>query len=176
MNSTLNYRDPVGAKIIEVLEQYGPKELKGKYLSGTPFTVAQNQLSFPCAGVSLTTEYTGNETSSHDQSRMLYRVTVFTEMKKEWLQGKNIVGPEMKVHRLLIGRDDKFDLLPDTIEHVLRKFTTLSKDHRLYIDLGNETHAVIKPNIEGRGRGMFLYEGYIEFEVKHNQIKPALQA
>jgi len=66
-------------------------------------------------------------------------------------------------------------MLSGSIEYVCRKYNVISGENRLYIDLGRETHAQIKPNIEGRGRGMYLYEGVLDIELKHNQIKPQLQ-
>lgn len=175
--NTAQYKDPIATKLIEVFEAHAHKELRGKYYYGTPFLIAQNQMNFPAICISGGIDSnTGTETNDKDQSRILYRVTAMIDVKKEWLIGKNLVGPEMEIHRILIGRDENMDMLPGSIEYVLRKFHVLDGDNRLYIDLGRETRAQIKPNIEGRGRGMYLYEGIIEFEVKHNQIKPALQA
>lgn len=170
------YKDPIAAALIALFETYAFKELKGKYYYGTPFIIAQNQLNFPAICISNVESSTGTHTDSHDQSRLIYRITAMIDVKKEWLQGKNIVGPEMELHRLLIGRDASFDMIPGSIEYVCRKYGVIDGEHRLYIDLGRETHAQIKPNIEGRGMGMYLYEGVMDIEIKHNQIKPALQA
>lgn len=170
------YKDPIAAKLIEVLELNAFKELKGKYYYGTPFLIAQNQMNFPAVCISGSVDSaTGIETNTHDQSRMRYQITVMIDVKKEWLVGKKIVGPEMELHKLLVGRDENFDMLEGSIEYVLRKHYVLDASKRLYIDLGRETVARIRPNIEGRGRGMYLYEGTIEIEIKHNQIRPTIE-
>lgn len=170
------YKDPIAAKLIALFEEQGLKELKGKYMHGTPFLIAQNQMNFPTVCISGGVESsTGMSSNQEDQSRLLYRVTVMIDVKKEWLIGKNIVGPEMELHRILIGRAENMDMMKGTIEWVLRKNHVLDGDNRLYIDLGRETRSWIRPSIEARGRGMFLYEGIIEFEIKHNQIRPQFQ-
>lgn len=168
-----NYVDPIAKKLVQIFEEHGHKELKGKYYHGTPMIIAQNQLNFPAVCISGGVDSaTATESNSHDQSRIRYAITIMIDMKKEWLSGKNRVGPEMELHRLLIGRDENYDMLPGSLEWVCRKFPALDKDKRLYIDLGSETRARIRPNIEGRGRGMLLYEGTLEIEIKHNEIKP----
>ena len=178
--SQIKYVDPIATLVMEKMELYGPKELKGKYYYGTPMIVAQNQLNLPAAfisgGVDSVTE---TETNSHDQSTLLYRLTVMIDMKEQWLTGKNRVGQEMLLHQLLIGRDSDFNMLGTSaadgrgsIEYVLRKHKVLDGEKRAYIDLGRGTIAHIRPNLEGRGRGMFLYEGVIEFAIVHNQLRP----
>lgn len=173
----VQYKDPIVTKLIEKFEEFAFKDLKGKYYYGTPMLIAQNQLNFPAVCISGGVEsQTYTDTNSSDESRMLYTITVMIDMKKEWLSGKNIVGSEQNLHKWLIGRDENMDMLEGSLEYVCRKFHVLDADKRLYIDLGRETRARIRPNIEGRGRGMFLYEGTLEIEIKHNQIKPSLQA
>jgi len=171
-NST-TYRDPIAQKLVSLFEEHAFKELKGRYYYGTPMIIAQNQLNFPAVCISGGVESaTGTETNTHDQSRIRYQITIMIDMKKEWLTGKDRVGPEMELHRLLIGRDENYDMLVGSLEYVCRKFNVLDRMNRLYIDLGSETRARIRPNIEGRGRGMLLYEGTLEIEIKHNQLKP----
>jgi hypothetical protein len=170
------YKDPIVTKLIELFEANAHKDLRGKYYYGTPFIIAQNQLNFPAVCISGGVDSnTGKLTNTEDQSRILYRITVMIDVKKEWLIGKNLVGPEMEIHRILIGRDENMDMLPGSLEYVCRKFNVLDGENRLYIDLGRETRAIIRPNIEGRGRGMYLYEGVMEIEIKHNQIRPSVQ-
>lgn len=170
------YKDPIAAKLIEHFEAHAHKDLKGKYMFGTPFTIAQNQMNFPTVCISGGIDSaTYTDSQSHDESRILYTVTIMIDVKKDWLVGKSIVGPEMELHRLLIGRDENMDMLPGSIEYVCRKFDVLDGTNRLYIDLGRETRAKIRPSIEARGRGMFLYEGILELEIKHNQLKPKFQ-
>jgi hypothetical protein len=173
--SNPQYKDPIAAALILLFETYAFKELNGKYYYGTPFIIAQNQMNFPAICISAIDTSTGTHSDSHDQSRMIYRITAMIDVKKEWQIGKNLVGPEMELHRILIGRDENLDMLSGSIEYVCRKYNVISGENRLYIDLGRETHAQIKPNMEGRGRGMYLYEGVLDIELKHNQIKPQLQ-
>ncbi len=177
MAAETQYIDPIATKLIEKFEQYGFKELKGKYYYGTPMIIAQNQLNFPAVCISGGVD-TGTETesNSHDHSRIRYQITIMIDMKKEWLTGKNRVGPEMQLHKYLIGRDANFDMLPGSLEYVCRRHNVLDGANRLYIDLGRETRAQIRPNIEGRGRGMLLYEGTLSIDIVHNEIKPALKA
>lgn len=174
--SNPQYKDPIAEKLIALFNEHCHKDIQGKFYYGTPFIIAQNQLNFPAVCISGGVDSrTSTHTDSQDQSRIVYRITVMIDVKKEWLTGKNIVGPEMELHRILIGRDENFDMLPGSIEYVCRKFNVIDPN-RLYIDLGRETRAQIRPSIEGRGRGMFLYEGVMDIEIKHNQIKPQLQA
>lgn len=173
----ITYIDPIAKKLVEKFELHAFKELKGKYYYGTPMLIAQNQLNFPAVCISGGVDsLTGTESNTHDQSAIRYQITIMIDMKKEWLTGKNRVGPEMELHKWLIGRDANFDMLEGSLEWVCRKFNVLDGDNRLYIDLGTEARARIRPNIEGRGRGMFLYEGTLEIEIRHNQLKPGINA
>lgn len=177
--STITYKDPITELLIKRFEELGPKELKGRYYYGTAMFMSQNQLNFPACMISGGVDsITETETNTSDQSAILYRATVMVDMKEQWLTGKNRVGQEQLVHKLLMGRDENLDILgtiegkEGSLEFAIRKNNVLDGEKRVYIDLGRGTRAYVRPNIEGRGRNMFLYEGILEFTVVKNQLKP----
>ncbi len=79
----------------------------------------------------------------------------------------------MDIQRYLCGMDETtMDWLPDSFMSILRAHETLDGEHKLYIDLGSITDATILPGVEARGVGIFTYEGMIQFQVRHNQLRP----
>lgn len=178
MNTT--YNDPIAKLLIAKFKEFGHKDLVNNYIHGTPMVMAQNQMKLPAVFISGGVDSdTRTETNTSDQSSVLYRATIIMDMKSEWLTGRNRVGAEMDMHKYLIGRDENMDMLGTStadgrgsLEYVCRKHHVLDGEKRLYIDLGSGTKARIVPNIEGRGSGMYLYEGILEFRVVHNQRKP----
>lgn len=174
------YKDPIAELLIEKFKEFGHKDLIKNYYTGTPMVMAQNQLKLPAVFISGAVDSdTRTDTNTHDESVILYRATIVMDMKEAWLKGTNRVGAEMEMHKYLAGRDQNFDMLGTSaadgrgsLEYVVRKHHILSGDKRVYIDLKRGTKARIQPNIEGRGSGMYLYEGILEFAIVHNQLKP----
>lgn len=170
-----NYRDPVITKLIEIFEAEGPAELKGKYIYGNLFILPQNQNVLPAVFISETVDNGQPHSSSEDQSRKTYQLNVSVELKKEWGRSAKAVETHMDLQRYLCGMDAKtYNWLPDSFMFLLRKHQALDAAHKLYIDIDTITSATIQPGVEARGVGIFTYEGMIQFQVRHNQIRPKL--
>lgn len=168
------YRDPIITKLISICEQYGPSELKGKYIYGQPYALPQNQNVFPAVFISEVRDQGMAEGTGRDQSRKTYQISVAVEMKKEWGRSFKAVETHMDLQRYLCGMDENYDWLPDSLMYILRAHEVLDGPKKLYIDLGTITDATILPGIEARGVGIYSYEGMIQFQVRHNQLRPVL--
>lgn len=171
---TADYTDPITERIIDFFNEQGPAKLKDKYYFGDPNVIAQNQLNFPICCISLLEENNTRETNTHIKSILSYRATVVTDMKEKWLKGKNIVAQQMYVQALVAGRDADMNMAPGTLQYVLWTNRVIDGSNRLYLSLGNATRPRFRPNTEGRGRGMYTYEGYMDFMIEHNEPKPTL--
>jgi len=168
------YRDPIITKLIELFEAHGPEELKGKYYYGQLYALPQNQGVLPAVFISQVRDQGSSEGTGRDRSAKSYQITVSVEMKKEWNRSVQAVETHMDLQRYLAGMDENYDWLPDSFMYQLRANETLDGEKKLYIDLGSITDAQILPGIEARGVGIYTYEGVIQFQVRHNQLRPSL--
>lgn len=172
---THHYRDPIITKLIALFEAHGPAELKGKYYYGNLFALPQNQNVLPAVFISEVRDQGSREGTGRDGSRKQYQVNVSVELKKEWGRSAKAVETHMDIQRYLCGMDETtFDWLPDSFMAILRANEVLDGEHKLYIDLDSITDATILPGVEARGVGIFTYEGMIQFQVRHNQLRPTL--
>lgn len=168
------YRDPIITKLIEVFEANGPAELKGKYYYGQLYALPQNQNVLPAVFISQTRDQGSAEGTGRDRSAKSYQITVSVEMKKDWNRSVQAVETHMLLQRYLSGMDENFDWLEDSFMFQLRANETLDGAHKLYIDLGSITDVQIMPGIEARGVGIYTYEGVVQFQVRHNQLRPQI--
>lgn len=168
------YRDPIITKLISVFEANGPAELKGKYYYGQLYALPQNQDVLPAVFISQTRDQGQAEGTGRDRSTKQYQITVSVEMKKEWNRSVKAVETHMLLQRYLAGMGDNYDWLPDSFMFQLRANEVLDGANKLYIDLGSITDVQIMPGIEARGVGIYTYEGVVQFQVRHNQLRPTL--
>lgn len=173
MATPKQYRDPIITKLIEVFEQYGPKELKGKYYYGSLYALPQNQNVLPAVFIHERRDQGLAKSIDRDESRKSYQVSVSVEMKKDWLRSTKVVEAHMDLQRYLCGMDENYDWLPDSFMSIIRAHQVLDGEKKLYIDLDTLTDATILPGVEARGVGIFTYEGMIQFQVRHNQLRPS---
>ncbi len=174
-NKKHHYRDPIITKLIALFEANGPEELKGKYYYGNLYALPQNQNVLPAVFISQVRDQGSAEGTGRDQSRKTYQINVSVELKKEWGRSSKAVETHMDIQRYLCGMDETtFDWLPDSFMYQLRANEQLDGANKLYIDLGSITDATILPGVEARGVGIFTYEGMIQFQVRHNQLRPSL--
>jgi len=173
MASPKPYRDPIITKLISVFEELGPKELKGKYYYGSLFALPQNQNVLPAVFIHERRDQGSAEGINRDKSRKTYQVNVSVEMKKDWLRSTKVVEAHMELQRYLCGMDENYDWLPDSFMSIIRAHQVLDGEKKLYIDLDTITDATVLPGVEARGTGIFTYEGMIQFQVRHNQVRPS---
>lgn len=168
------YRDPIITELIKKFEALGPVELKGKYIYGNLFILPQNQNVLPAVFISQVRDQGMAEGTGRDRSAKTYRINVSVELKKEWGRSSKAVETHMDLQRYLCGMDETtFDWLPDSFMSILRAHEVLNGEKKLYIDLASITDASIQPGVEARGIGIYTYEGMIQFQVRHNQLRPS---
>lgn len=174
-NKKHQYRDPIIKKLIAIFEEHGPAELKGKYYYGNLFALPQNQNVLPAVFIHERRDQGSPEGTGRDRSRKTYEINISVELKKEWGRSSKAVETHMDIQRYLCGMDETtFDWLEDSFMYLLRAHSVLDGEHKLYIDLDSITDATILPGVEARGVGIFTYEGMIQFQVRHNQLRPSI--
>lgn len=173
-NKTHNYRDPIISKLIELFEAEGAPEMKGKWFYGNLYILPQNQNVLPAGFISQVRDQGASHSSSEDKSTKTYQVNISVELKKEMGRSTRAVEAHMDLQRYLAGMDENFDWLPDSIMYILRSHETLDGAKKLYINLDSITDVNIQPGVEARGVGIYTYEGMVQFQVRHNQIRPSL--
>ncbi len=165
------YEDPILIKIIKVLNEHGPVQLKNKYGLGDPIVVNQSQL--PMAFISYDTLTVGDYTNAELESRLNVVINVVYDIKRDFMQGLSNVEGHMSLVELLSGRNSDYSLRVNSIMGALRAHQDL--DNKLWIDVGTLSEVDYGVGLEKRGSGIYTAEGVLRFTVINQQLKPEYQ-
>lgn len=161
-----HYEDPVLARIRDLLEQQGPRELKGCYYLGEPLTVAKSEL--PIGFIEYRSQSIFDSSSFEIETRALVRITVAIDLTRDI----NGLTKQMKSHgtlnRYICGRDSKFRLLEDSILGVIMKNQDASLNgERLAFNIGDGVN--ISYDLAQLGEDVFARTASLEFWVSCRQ-------
>lgn len=160
-----NYEDPILAKVRDLLNIYGPNELKNKYYLGDPMLV--NKSDLPMAFISYEKHDVIDDASHSIETHSTVIIDIAYDLTKDFNRASKTSGSQMALVEMICGRDENYRLLDDTILAVLRRFQD-SQDDSLVIDLGNS--AQIEYVIGERGNSVFTNEALIRFTVRSREF------
>ena len=166
------YRDPLMAKLVQILNAEGPAQLKNKYYYGDPIVVPERML--PACFINFDWQRIHDADNAHLESIISVVFNVVWDTKRDMNQQLDNIEGHMSVVRMIAGRGDDYALLPDSIIGVLRKHQDL--DTNLWIDVGTDTEADWGVGIGKRGPGIYTAEGILRTQLRHHQLKPELMA
>lgn len=160
-----NYEDPILAKVRDLLNAYGPDELKNKYYLGDPMLV--NKSDLPMAFISYEKHDIIDDASHSIETHSTVVIDVVYDLTKDFNRASKTSGSQMALVKMICGRDENYRLLDNTILAVLRRFQD-SQDDSLIIDLGNS--AQIEYVVGERGNSVFTNEALIRFTVRSREF------
>lgn len=160
-----NYEDPILAKVRDLLNTYGPNELKNKYYLGDPMLV--NKSDLPMAFISYEKHDVIDDASYSIETHSTVIIDVAYDLTKDFNRASKTSGSQMTLVKMICGRDENYRLLDDTILAVLRRFQD-SQDDSLVIDLGNS--AQIEYVIGERGNSVFTNEALVRFTIRSREF------
>lgn len=160
-----NYEDPILAKMRDLLNTYGPDELKNKYYLGDPMLV--NKSDLPMAFISYEKHDIIDDASHSIETHSTVIIDVAYDLTKDFNRASKTSGSQMALVKMICGRDENYRLLDNTILAVLRRFQD-SQDDSLIIDLGNS--AQIEYVIGERSNSVFTNEALIRFTVRSREF------
>lgn len=164
------YRDPVIGKLIEMLEQYGPAELRGHYVYGD--VLAPNKNDLPVVSISFDdTVIESDGTMQDTHTKSIYMAIIYdwtTDLDQSFDLSRGTTG----LYKLIEQRDDSYRVVPNSIAYVLRKYQKL--DDNVFIAINNDRSLRIDYALgtDKRGINIFSIEGILRFNIEVTQPKP----
>lgn len=155
------YEDPILAKIRDLLNAHGPKELQNKYYLGDPMLV--NKSSLPMAFISFERHDIIDDASHSIETHSTIIIDVAYDLTQDFNRTSKTSGSHMALAKIICGRNNQYQLLDDSILAVLRRFQD-NQDDNLIIDLGNSTQ--IEYVVGERGNSVFTNEALVRFAVR----------
>lgn len=168
--SQINYKDPVLNAIIKVLDEHGPKVLKGRYGTGDPVVVSKSQLKQPIAFISYDGQLVGEPTNSHLRITGNIVINLVNDMTADFGQGLDAKS-HMALVGLIIGMEfdgEFYRLKPDSIVGALRSHQDMG--HGLRLSLG--TSDEIDYDAMTRGKGIVTTEGVLNITATVDVLNP----
>lgn len=165
------YKDPILKKLIEILDERGPRELKGRYGYGDPGVIQRSQLARPRCFLSYEQQVLTDSAMGMVETNATVLINVVYDMSRDFGQGEN-AWSHMSVAELVSGRDESMKLRNDTIIGALRKNEHLALDFgQLYIDLGDGTE--VEFGLNNRDKGLVTSEAVVKINVKFEEVRDA---
>lgn len=156
------YRDPAIAKIIEILDAEGPKDLKGKYHFGDIIMPARSILPF--CSIAIDTEAVQSADSMEDINVLPMVATIVVATTKD-IKSFDLTPGANKLYEMVAARkEEDYSLREDSILYVLRKHA--KADRKFFISI-NDTPmtADFGIGVGRRGPGIFSQEANVRFAV-----------
>ena len=166
------YKDPIIKRLITVLNAEGPPALKNRYYYGDPIMVAKSVL--PACFITKDETLITAETNMEDRNAVRLVLNVVYDLTRDFNKSLEQITGANSLYEMMEGRDaTTYNLLPNTIAYVLRKYQTLDGSGKLWIDIDTETSVDYGVRLEQRGPGIYTVEGVISCVVRHVEVKPS---
>lgn len=159
------YEDPILAKIRDLLNAHGPKELQNKYYLGDPMLV--NKSSLPMAFISFERHDIIDDASHSIETHSTVIIDVAYDLTQDFNRTSKTSGSHMALAKMICGRNDQYQLLDDSILAVLRRFQDDQED-QLIIELGTSTQ--VEYIVNERGNSVFTNEAVVRFMVRTREF------
>lgn len=157
-------------KLVNLLNAEGPSELKNRYYYGDPIVVPERVL--PACFINFDRQNVATADNAHLETKISLVFNIVWDMKRDMNQQLDNIESHMSLVRIIAGRDDNYNFLPDSIISVLRKHQDL--DTNLWIDVDQATEVDWGVGIAKRGPGIYTAEGVLRTQITHHQLKPEL--
>lgn len=162
--------DPILSRIIKLLNEHGPKELKGRYGIGDPGVINKSQLQKPMAFVSYETQEFSMSSAFELGNRLPIAIDVVVDMTKDFGQGLNAYS-HSSVIEFAAGRNKDFSVREDSVVGALRSHQDMTEnddDLQLFLDV--ETPTRVEFDYQNRDKGLVTAEAVVHFTVGVNQL------
>ena len=107
------YKDPVLERIKDILEKNCVKELKGRFYFGEPVIVAKNSL--PLCFMEYTEQDVEDSAAFEITTNLTVKLTVAVDLTRDLTTNAKNINSFATLHRIVCGRNEKMQLLPDSI-------------------------------------------------------------
>lgn len=161
----MTYEDPILAKIRDMLDAHGPKELRGRYYLGDPMII--NKSDLPRAFISYERQDVVDDASHSIETHSIVVIDVAYDLTKDFNRSARHSGSHTALAKVICGRDENYKLLDNTVLAVLRRFQD-SQDDALRIDLGTPTQ--VEYVVDERGNNVFTNEALVRFVVRTHEF------
>ena len=166
------YEDPILRRIVNLMNQYGPKKLRGRWSIGDSLAVPKGLL--PHAFVAYDAENISDIAAGELRVNAIVTISVAVDMTREINTPTDRSDAHEQVVEFISAKDtNSYQLKPDSILGALRAHQDLDLARNVYIEVGSETTIEYGVGLEKRGPGIVTAEGVITFQITHDQVKPA---
>lgn len=163
------YEDSILWKIIKLMDEHGPKELRGRWGVGDPIVVSAGAL--PRAFISYDTVTFSDASNTETNADSSIVINVVVDMKREFSASVNRVESHEQVIDMIQRRRDDLLLDTESIVGCLLKHQDDLGDN-CWVNVGNPIETDFGVGIEKRGPGIVTAEGMVRFVVTHLQPTP----
>lgn len=173
-NANQGYKDPVIQRLIDVLEENGPIELRGKYHHGDVMVPAKSDL--PMVTIARDRTRITQASDLEDDNIMPLVINVLYDYTQDLTNDFNVQAGVTSLYRLVEERDPtNYRLKENTIGWVLRQkqqlgpklFLAVGPNEALDIDYGL--------GVERRGPGIFSVESVIRISARAHTPRPGVE-
>lgn len=165
------YRDPILAKLIEVLEAEGPKELQGHYIFGD--VLAPSKDALPVVSVAREQTVIRSDGTMQDVHVMPIVMAIIYDWTQDLDQSFDLTRGTTGLYRLMEERNPDYSIKEGTLSYVLRDHQKL--DDNLFISINDDGLRLdYGLGWEKRGSNIFSVEGILRFNLELTQPKPNL--
>lgn len=171
------YRDPILKELIEMLEEYGPEELKGHYHYGD--VLAPNKSELPVVSVAKQGTVVKSDGTMLDTHTTSIVMAIIYDWTQDLDQSFDLVRGSNGLYELCEGREED-DTSPnylyvrdDTLVYAIQNHQKLADN--LFISIGDEGLLVdYGLGWEKRGTNIFSVEGILRFNIQLTQARANL--
>ena len=158
------YKDPIIERIRDILEKNCVKELKGRFYFGEPVMVAKNSL--PLCFMEYTEQNVEDSAAFEITTNLTVKLTVAVDLTRDLTTNAKNINSFATLHRIVCGRNEKMQLLPDSIMGILVKNQDAGYlGERVALNLGG-SGVKMEYGYGERGDGIFTRELSLNFGVK----------
>ena len=165
------YQDPILHTIMNLLNEYGPKKLKGRWTIGDSLAIPKNAL--PHGFIAYESQAISDIANGELRNDCYIVISVAVDMTRELQVPTDRSDSHEQVVELLAGKDPStFLFRRDSVIGALREHQELDHDHNLWIEVGSETTIEYGVGLEKRGAGIVTAEGLLRFKLTNDQVIP----
>lgn len=161
------YIDPVLKRYADLITASTPA-FKRVYF-GDPLRIATSEM--PVLILQKLDTRFGKLTSAEDQHEMRISITVVADSRDSLSEDKLLVAGFGTLYDLMEGRDENYQLKPQSLLYILRHNIDLDTARNLRTDLGSVTRVDYGTTVGKRGQDMWSIEGVIEITSVFSQLR-----
>ncbi len=166
------YEDPILRKLKDLLDEYGPKELRGRWSIGDSLNLSAGSL--PRGFISYDAVEIDNTSNATIREMSAVVISVAVDMKKEFNSSVDRSDSHEQVIALIAARNEDLSFKNESVVGCLMKHQDLDSSQNLWINTdGATTEVDYGVGIEKRGPGIVTAEGLVRIMITHDQLTPS---